>query len=75
MLAVSTGPFAGWTPAVACTAIAILCVTSIKQLQWIVQGSRDGSTEKYANKGRDDSGTKVIPTFFPMPLKFRIKVK
>ena len=24
---------------------------------------RDGSTKKHANKGRDDSGTKVIPIF------------
>ena len=26
----------------------------------MVQGSRDGSTIKHANKGRDDSSTKVI---------------
>ena len=32
----------------------------------------DGSTKKRANKGRDDSSTKVIPTFSPTPLKFRI---
>ena len=33
----------------------------------IIQGSRDGSTKKHANKSRDDSSTKVIPTFSPCP--------
>ena len=29
----------------------------------MVPGIRDGSIKKHANKGRDDSSTKVIPTF------------
>ena len=41
----------------------------------IVQESRDGSTEKHANKGMDDSSTKVIATFFSLSLKFHIRVK
>ena len=35
-----------------------------KKKKKIVQGSRDGSAKMHANKGKDDSSTKVIPTFF-----------
>ena len=35
-------------------------LTSIKTT--VVQGSKDGSTKK---KGREDSSTKVVPTFSP----------
>ena len=39
--------------------------TSIKSITINCWWSRDGSTKKHANKGRDDLSTIVIPTFFP----------